>query len=161
MNYKYLSKYHYIYRLSIGGDRSAHVEKLPIAYANKHYMYVIQPGSDELRRLTLEPNCGCTRGDIFTEVNEAAKLDISNYIVTSYGKPYYESYKDFWFLIDDLEPLKKLAGNLRSYDIPKLYLTTEMKRLTLAIQNSKYNLEKRTEELEAVKRQLEALKPKS
>lgn len=45
MNYKHLSKYHYIYRISYA-DKQVFVEHYPIVYSNKSYIFYVIPGSD-------------------------------------------------------------------------------------------------------------------
>lgn len=50
MNYKHLSKYHYIYRISYA-NKQVFVEHYPIVYSNKSYIYYTIPGSDILRNI--------------------------------------------------------------------------------------------------------------
>lgn len=45
MNYKHLSKYHYIYRISYA-DGQVFVEHYPIVYSNKSYIFYLIPGSE-------------------------------------------------------------------------------------------------------------------
>ena len=152
MNYKYLSKYHYIYRLSFHDD-TAHIEKIPIVYANKTYLYVIEPGNPELRKLTLTPTVTYYHGDIYTEVNDKVKGEISNRLNSSYRYPCVLC----WFLVDNLEPLKELIDEFQNKTLQKLYLEKERNRLDLSVRNMKYDLDKKTEELENVIARIEKL----
>lgn len=47
----------------------AHLEKFPIAYSNKYYIYIIVPGSYELNKASLE-NALYSHKEVFTEFNE-------------------------------------------------------------------------------------------
>lgn len=154
MNYKYLSKYHYIYRLSFGGDQKAHIEKIPIAYSNKRYVYVIEPGSNCLKQLTLTPESSYYRGDIFIEINDAVKERISKYLLSRYRDFYqfgYWSFANFWFLLDDPKPLEEMAMKFQNYDLKKLYWTAEEKRLETALTSAERKVREATTELERVK----------
>lgn len=165
MNYKYLSKYHYIYRLSFGGDQKAHIEKIPIAYSNKRYVYVIEPGCDCLKQLTLTPASSYYHGDIFVEINDTVKETISNYLLSRY-RDFTErygvySFAPFWFLLDDPKPLEEMAMEFQNYDIKKLYLTTEKKRLETALIAANRKVREATTELERVKLRLAELENES
>lgn len=150
MNYKYLNKYHYIYRLSFNDDYTAHIEKIPIVYANKTYLYVIEPGDPELRRLTLTPTVAYCHGDIYTEVSNKVKSEIADRLNSHYR------YSQFlcWFLVDNLEALHELIDEFQHKTLQKLYLEKERDRLDLSVKNMKYDLEKKAKELESVNRQL-------
>lgn len=150
MNYKYLSKYHYIYRVSFHDDYTAHIEKFPIAYANKIYMYIIEPGNPELRKLTLTPTARYYHGDIYTEVNDKVKSEIANRLNSRYRC----SQLWRWFLVDDLALLKELIDELQHKTLQKLYLERELERLDLSVRNMKYDLEKKSKELENINQQL-------
>lgn len=154
MNYKYLSKYHYIYRLSFHNDYTAHIEKFPIAYANKTYVYIIEPGNPELRKLTLTPTAAYCCGDIYTEVNDKVKGEISKRLDSNYRCPKVLC----WFLVDDLEPLKELIDEFMHNTLHGLYLKNERDHLDLAVRNAKFDLEKKIKELESINRQIENLK---
>lgn len=156
MNYKYLSKYHYIYRLSFGGDQKAHIEKIPIAYSNKRYVYVIEPGSDCLKQLALTPTASYYHGDIFVEINDTVKESISKYLLRRY-RDFINSYAPFWFLLDDPKPLEEMAMEFQNYDLKKLYWTTEKKRLETALTSAKRKVQEATAELERVKLSLAEL----
>lgn len=150
MNYKYLSKYHYIYRLSFHDNYTAHIEKCPIAYANKTYIYIIEPGNPELRKLTLPPTAAYYHGDIYTEVNDKVKGEIANRLNSSYRY----SRVLCWFLVDDTEPLRELIDEFQNKTLQKLYLENERDRLNLSVRNAKFDLDKKTEELEKIKRKI-------
>ena len=45
MNYKHLSKYHYIYRISYANGQ-VFVEHYPIVYSNKSYIFYVIPGAE-------------------------------------------------------------------------------------------------------------------
>ena len=115
MNYKHLSKYHHIYRLSIGGDMKAHLEKFPIAYSNKHYIYIIIPGSDELVKATLEPATYEHRA-VFTEFNEEIAKRISATAAERIKEGCYWPFVCF-FILDDVFPLKEFAERLCAHDL--------------------------------------------
>lgn len=153
MNYKYLSKYHYIYRLSFHDDYTVHIEKFPIAYANKTYVYIIEPGNPELRKLTLTPTAAYCHGDIYTEVNDKVKGEISNRLNSNYRY----SQVLCWFLVDDLEPLKELIDEFKHKTLHELYLKKERDRLDLTVRNAKFYLDERTKELESVNQKLAKL----
>lgn len=154
MNYKYLSKYHYIYRLSFHADYTAHIEKIPIAYANKTYVYVIEPGNPELRRLYLTSTVPHGHGDIYTEVNDEITKKIS---IRLNSTKYSNTQISCWFLVDNLEPLKKLIEEFRHKTLNKLCLEKERDDLVLSVRNMKFWLDKRTEELESINRKLAEL----
>ena len=153
MNYKYLSKYHYIYRLSFHDNYTAHIEKCPIAYANKTYMYIIEPGNPELRKLTLTSTAAHYHGDIYTEVNDKVKGEIANRLNSQYRC----SQLLRWFLVDDLEPLKELIDEFQHKTLQKLYLERERERLDLSMRNAKFDLDKKIKELESVNQKLAEL----
>lgn len=128
MNYKHLSKYHYIYRLSFGGDRKTHVEKFPIAYSNQHYIYIIEPGADELRKLILVPTWEWGHGEVYTSIDSEVCEKITEYVSNQTANRAYNPHfvlRDFWFLIDDPEPLKNFANHLSEVDLMKCYLLME------------------------------------
>ena len=153
MNFKYLSKYHYIYRLSFHDDYTAHIEKFPIAYANKTYMYIIEAGNPALRKLNLTPTAAYFHGDIYTEVNDKVKVEIANLLNSRHSY----SRVCCWFLVDDLEPLHELINEFHNKSLRKLYLKQERDRLGLSVRNAKFDLEKRTKELESINQQLSQL----
>lgn len=157
MNYKYLSKYHYIYRLSFHDDYTVHIEKLPIAYANKTYVYIIEPGNPELRKLTLTPTVAYFHGDIYTEVNDKVKSEISNRLYSRYNYSQVVNVYLCWFLVDDIEPLHKLIDEYQHKTLQKLYLENKRDRLDLAVRNAKFDLDKKTGELENVNQKLAEL----
>ena len=164
MNYKYLSKYHYIYRLSFGGDQKAHIEKIPIAYSNKRYIYVIEPGCDCLKQLTLTSATSYYRGDIFVEINDTVKENISRYLLSRYrdftARYGVYSFASFWFLLDDPKPLEEMAIKFQNYDLKKLYWTTEKKRLEIALTSAERKVREATDELERAKLRLAELERK-
>lgn len=124
MNYKYLSKYHHLYRLSIGGDSKAHVEKLAIAYANRHYIYVIIPGADELKKLDIGFSIYCSRPNVFMSLDPIVQNSIIGMIEKA------TQSKAFYFILDDPKPLKEFADGISSTSLRRQYLERE-KELTL------------------------------
>lgn len=125
MNYKHLGKYHYIYRLSFGGDGGTHIEKLPIAYSNQHYVYVIQPGSYELKQLSLRSFNGYSPCDIFTEVDDKAREKIVRWLGEITNSGYKVFRREYYFLIDDPEELKQMADQIDHVDLLKAYLMSQ------------------------------------
>ncbi len=123
MNYKYLSKYHYIYRIRLAGNLQMHVEKLPIAYSNKRYIYVIIPGDDELKQLCLTPYVYYDFRDVYTEVTDKVKEDINRKLFQGIAK-YGTCYAGFsmYFLLDDPTELEKIRDgiNLKAYELSLL-----------------------------------------
>lgn len=128
MNYKYLSKYHHIYRLSIGGDLKTHLEKFAIAYSNKHYVYIVVPGCDELERAILEPAMYEHRA-VFTEFNEEIANRISIRIMERIKQNCYRPFY-YYFILDDISPVEEFAKRLCVRDLRKAYLEQEIKDLT-------------------------------
>lgn len=123
MNYKHLSKYHYIYRIRLTGNLQMHVEKLPIAYSNKRYIYVIIPGEDALERLSLLPYTHYDISDVYTEVTDKVKEAINRKLfqgISDYGTCY--AGFSMYFLIDDPEELEKIRTgiNLKAYELSLL-----------------------------------------
>lgn len=164
MNYKHLGKYHYIYRLTFGGDQKAHIEKIPIAYSNKRYVCIIEPGCDCLKQLTLTPTASYYHGDIFVEINDMVKETISRYLLSRY-RDFTErygvySFAPFWFLLNDPKPLEEMAMEFQNYDIKKLYLTTEKKRLEIELISAERKVREAITELERVKLRLAELEGK-
>ncbi len=134
MNYKHLSKWHYIYRLSFGGDWKAHIEKLAIAYSNKHYIYVVVPGDDELHKIILTPAM-YERRDAYEEISNQIEDNITQNLVSSYGNGktcYYRTNITRYFLLDDPAPLQEMAERLSKLDLQKEYL------LSLKRQHERY-----------------------
>lgn len=148
MNYKHLSKYHYIYRILIGGDMKAHVEKFPIAYSNKFYIYVIIHGGNDLKKLEFNRY----RNKIYTELTESIKNSISNHIMGC--SRYDNGAMEFWFLIDDPTPLMEYAEQITAKDITMRYLKQEKARLEVQVKNDQYGLEKHSNELIAINEKL-------
>lgn len=123
MNYKHLSKYHYIYRVRLTGNIQMHVEKLPIAYSNKRYIYVIVPGQDTLERLILQPYTPYDVSDVHTEITDKAKEAINRKLfqgISNYGTCY--AGFTMYFLIDDPTELEKIRTNinLKAYELSLL-----------------------------------------
>ena len=54
---------------ALTGDVLQHVEKLPIAYSNRHYIFVIVPGDDDLHKAVLNP-VGFESQNVFDLVDE-------------------------------------------------------------------------------------------
>lgn len=123
MNYKHLSKYHYIYRIRLTGNLQMHVEKLPIAYSNKRYIYVIVPGDDALKQLRLVPYAYYEFSDVYTEVTDKVKDDINRKLfqgIANYGTCY--AGFTMYFLVDDPSELEKIRDgiNLKAYELSLL-----------------------------------------
>lgn len=123
MNYKHLSKYHYIYRIRLTGNLQMHVEKLPIAYSNKRYIYVIVPGDDALKQLRLVPYVYYEFSDVYTEVTDKVKETINRKLfqgIANYGTCY--AGFTMYFLVDDPSELEKIRDciNLRAYELSLL-----------------------------------------
>ena len=158
MNYKHLSKYHSIYRFSIGGDLIAHIEKLPIAYSNQHYIYVIQPGSDELKRLMLKPYNRYYSSDICTEVDEKVQKDMQMRIAKGL-KEYGRCWSGFtaWFLLDDPTPLKDFVQNVTKNQMERAALLSDQENLQHDIWKLKLNLSHAESRLEKINQSLSAL----
>ena len=123
MNYKHLSKYHYIYRVRLTGNIQMHVEKLPIAYSNQYYIYVIEPGNDALKCLSLSPYASYYSSDVYTEVTDKVKETINRKLFQGISK-YGTSYSGFnmYFLVDDPSELEKIRTsiNLKAYELSLL-----------------------------------------
>lgn len=120
MNYKHLSKYHSIYRFMVDDNLKVHIEKFPIAYSNQHYIYVIQPGSDELKRLTLKPYSCFDRSDIRTEINDEIQKKIRMRVARNlreYGTGF--GVTRAWFLLDDPKPLQDFAEKFLDMQLEK------------------------------------------
>lgn len=151
MNYKYLSKYHHIYRLSVGGDSKAHVEKLSIAYANQHYIYVIIPGAYELKRLDIGFSPYCTRPDVFMSLDPI----IQNSIVGMIEKA--KQMKTFYFILDDPEPLKEFAKGISSTSLRRQYLESEKELALKKLQGCKRQWDAANSELAQLNYELSKL----
>ena len=156
MNYKHLSKYHYIYRLSIGGDMKAHLEKFPIAYSNKHFIYMIIPGSDELVKAILEPGIYRHR-EVFTEFNEKIANQISVRVMERIKENCYGPF-GCYFILDDISPVEEFAKRLCAYDLRKAYLEKEIQDLTRRKEMWRKNKEQAEYEIANLTLTLEKLK---
>lgn len=53
MNYKHLSKYHYIYEV-ITNERELRIERHPIVYSNKYYIYFVRSGANRAETLNTQ-----------------------------------------------------------------------------------------------------------
>ena len=159
MNYKFLSKYHYIYRLSFGGDKKSHVEKFPIAYSNQHYIYVIEPGSDELKKLFLVPTWKWGHGEVYTSVDSEVCDQIIKYISNQADRAsnYRFVLRDFWFLIDDPEPLKEFANHISAVNLMKCYLLIEKEKKEKELSRIEENSKQTKSELAAINYKLSKL----
>ena len=158
MNYKHLSKWHYIYRLSFGGDWKAHVEKLPIAYSNKHYIYVAVPGDDALHKIVLTPAIYESR-DAYEEVSAQIEENITKSLAASYGNKaaYYRTNITRYFLLDDPTPLQEMAERLSALDLQKEYLFSLKRQRERDVADAKLKLEQETVRLAAVNARLNQL----
>ena len=125
MNYKYLGKYHYIYRLTFSSSGVANVEKFPIVYSNKRYVYIKQAGSYELIHLCLSSYYSYDR-QINTEFNEKAIESIVKRASESFSHGYGSG--TWWFLLDDNKELIEWARNVK-LDYTETYISEEIKRL--------------------------------
>ena len=155
MNYKYLSKYHHVYRLSIGGDMKAHLEKFPIAYSNKHYIYIIVPGSDELVKVILEPAMYEYRA-VFTEFSEEIAKRISIRFMERIKENCYGPFACY-FILDDISPVEEFAKKLCAHDLRKAYLEKEIQDLTRRKETWHRNKEKAEYEIANLTLTLEKL----
>lgn len=158
MNYKHLSKYHYIYRLyfDFRDDLIAHIEKLPIIYSNKQYIYISEPGNDELRRLTLNAPYGYS--DIKTEVNDDVRKVIGaclEDILTQNTNPNRSRY--FYFLIDDPELLNEFKNYTSVKEMRRLYLESKVKNLVANMKSQEEVVKKYHDRIDAVQAQISAL----
>lgn len=160
MNYKHLGKYHYLYRLSFGNDSVAHVEKFPIAYSNKHYIYVIEPGSDILTMIPFDPYDTYSSGDIYTSLDESVKNKIRLRISERSQKPSSNYLTSYWFLIDDPEPLENFAKNILKFDLQKYYLNKDKEMLERRISNLKKDLDENLVKLATINHKLSKLEGK-
>lgn len=142
MNYKYLNKYHHIYRLSIGGDRKAHLEKFPIAYSNKYYVYFIVPGNAKLVQANLEPGSYRFR-EIYTEFNEEITKHISVRAMERIKQRCYGPF-NCYFILDDISPVEEFVKTINIYELRQAYLEKEIQDLT----KRKETLEKNKKETE-------------
>ena len=157
MNYKYLSKYHYIYRLSFGADRIAHVEKLPIAYSNKHYIYVIEPGSDELIKIILEPY-DCYSPSQFRTLEEKQKQYVINDIIDYFYHREHPNYaREFFYILDDPKPLFEFAKQLSIIDLRKEYLLNKKNRFERKLKEYQEHINSYQTELNLINLELEKI----
>ena len=125
MNYKYLGKYHYIYRLWFMASGQAVLEKIPIVYSNKYYVYVKGPGTYELNKLALETDSPYISGDIYTEFSDVLVKKIRDKATDSFRSGYGTG--QWWFLLDDISPLKNWAESVK-FDFKKINLENEIEQ---------------------------------
>ena len=152
MNYKHLGKYHYIYRLSIGGDWKAHVEKLPIAYSNKSYIYIITPGSDELTRIDISD-----RSRFFEKIDDTTMIrlvDSEQRRMSRNINCYNTSPAFYYFLIDNPDELNEFASKFTWTYLVEKQLLDKKDALVNAISRMRSQLSIKEKELEAVKSSL-------
>lgn len=152
MNYKHLGKYHYIYRLSIGGDWKAHVEKLPIAYSNKNYIYVITPGSDELTRIDISD-----RSRFFEKIDDTTMIrlvDSEQRRINRIINRYSVSPAFYYFLIDNPDELTEFASKITSTYLVEKQLLIKKDELLNDISRMRNQLSMKEKELETVKSNL-------
>ena len=158
MNYKHLSKYHYIYRVTFGGDYKAHVEKLPIAYSNRHYIFVIVPGDDDLHKAVLNP-VGFESQNVFDLVDEQIEEKLKKNIVLKYSNKNscFYSNIDTFFLIDDCTLLKEMADRLSKLDLQRTYLCELKKSHERTLRDAEARVKKEKAELENIIARIEKL----
>ena len=152
MNYKHLGKYHYIYRLSIGGDWKAHVEKLPIAYSNKSYIYIIAPGSDELVRIDISD-----RSRFFERIDDNTMIrliDAEQRRLSRTINHYNTSSAFYYFLIDNPDELTEFANKFTWMYLVKKQLLDKKDALVDVISRMRSQLSIKEKELEEVKNNL-------
>lgn len=158
MNYKHLSKYHYIYRLYFGSDLTTHIEKLPINYSNKRYIYISEPGNDELMRLTFNPYSSYDISDVMTEVNDNARKIIGACIESMLNSPEIKCRsRFFYFLIDDPEPLNEFKNYKSVKEMRRLYLESKVKNLVANMKSQEEVVEKYRDKINAIQAQISAL----
>ena len=157
MNYKHLGKYHHIYRLLIGGDLKAHVEKFPIVYSNKHYIYFTVPGDPELHKSVLD-SAGYAR-DTFDGLDESRIYKIKDHICRCFVDRRYGYYTSiiYYFLLDDPTELQALADDISKHDLIKMYLEGEKKRSKERIDDFEANVRAEKEKLRKIEEQLKNL----
>lgn len=142
MNYKHLGKYHYIYRLSFGGDGGTHIEKFPIAYSNQHYVYVILPGSYELKQLSLRSFDGYSACDIFTEAGDKVREKIVRWLGEIVNSGYKVFRREYYFLIDNPEELKQMVDQIDHVDLVKAYLMSQANDIRRTIDHQEKETQK-------------------
>lgn len=136
MNYKHLGKYHYIYRLYYDSMFVAHLEKFPIVYSNKRYIYIKEPGCYELKRLILNKFSPYQSADVITEFTDGSKERIKKRVGENYARGY--GTPTFWFLLDDISQVQTYVADLPSpSSFAKYYYIEELSRL----KSQKYGLE--------------------
>lgn len=156
MNYKYLGKYHHIYRLSIGGDLKAHVEKFPIVYANKHYIYFTVPGSYQPELATLNPENIFDRGNVYTSFDQKTTDLIKKQVGARVSGRLtgYSGISNYYFLLDDPTELKTFANELSEKDLRTAYLRSEISRKMQSLEELNSSVRTKKAELEVLQETL-------
>lgn len=102
MNYKHLGKYHYIYEI-IANEYEIRIERHPIVYSNKDYIYFVPSGTTRARILDT-PNAQ-------TEVNYDEML---TWLVRDRSGLFRSADREFYIL--DKEEAKKLKEFIERFN---------------------------------------------
>lgn len=118
MNYKHLSKYHYIYEV-IANDYEIRMERHPIVYSNKDYIYFVRSGDTKAEAL-ITPS-------VQPEVNYDKMLEWIQYATDPdsccFGRAYYILDKE------ESKKLKELIDQFNDEGLIELRKQRMLKKL--------------------------------
>ena len=121
MNYKHLSKYHYIYQISYA-NKQVFVEHYPIVYSNKYYIYYTIPGCAYLRNVD-------TNKAVF-ELNDELKQRLCKNVGLD---RYMEIYNvpTIWYLAtkEQVDSIQEFVDWLKSFPFYTYALRSEVQKL--------------------------------
>ena len=121
MNYKHLSKYHYIYKISYA-NKQVFVEHYPIVYSNKYYIYYALPGSYNLRDIDTNKAVFELNDELKQQLCKNAGLDRCMEI---YNVP------TIWYLAtkEQVDSIQEFVDWLKSFPFYTYALRSEVQKL--------------------------------
>lgn len=143
MNYKHLSKYHYIYEV-IANEHELRMERHPIVYSNKDYIYFVRSGATIVEALdTTSVRTEFSHDTMANFLKRAADPDS-----WCFGREYYildkEGSKKLKELVDQFND-ESLAELRKQGMLKKLF--EQVDRLQYGIKNYEHELVKALEKI--------------
>ena len=144
MNYKHLGKYHYIYE-AIANENELRIERHPIVYSNKDYIYFVRSGATRVEDLvTLNVQTEVNYDEIASWLKYAADPD-SWYSSRKYYILDKEGSEKLKELVERFNDEENLDGFRRQRMLKELFY--QVARLEYGIENYERELAKAKEKI--------------